>query len=833
MTSKIDSNIIIDLSASEKNGHIEPNNLIQAESFKKLTTQIKNRLTKKNLTEPYSPALGNSQVFFIDGTRGAGKSTFLTAIYNALTSEKANELRELRLAPLQLLDPSKINIREHLFLSIIYKIKKNVDIHLQRISQNYSETLNDKGEAFRKQFKKLAGGLQLLNEDHNPLNSIDEEVFLDWGIERAKDGVELARNFQELVDITCKILDVDALVIAIDDADTNFKKGREVLELIRCYLDTPRFVVLITGDLELYSHLVRDHYFENIGERLYKQDPSRNQQREKLIDHLEDQYLLKLFPINKRIHLSPLWSFNNAIENISITHHSWKDGAPRSLDKVLKGIITDGLRLKSDQDINLFREFLLKQPLRSILQLLNSCAPHLAEDGSSVTPSVLSEAMRAMVLGSLYKKGIDTDALSAGDAPTLIDAVFRLTLEDGEFDTGAYLRPQPKDESLRKSFAALSTEVARHCENNTANTIRYLLQGPGSVALFKEAHNVMKTENDETALTRFKNYFSIGREEDALNWAWHAAPVIMGSTPSSAPIKCGVLRLNRGTGSNPNALPIDEILTNLEKGKVRPAFSYTLINVFDKDNRTYASIFNILGLMCRLLRASSKNINTHVAHELGKVRPTPTISAPRWSDGSGAEESLEKIHEHDQTVNFKSTLNDSICEWIGDTKTREKSLYPSAILIGKIWTRLYFSLINVAQTYAMDADTGPAKIMEFYALCVINAVLVEEHDHHYNSHSKTNTPSNFRNNPKLAGSAINSKFRGFKKESYPLTTIIAGCPLILGLLPQTATYKELFSAVGLPDTTEHGCPEKTFEYIDAAAIPRQIRKTRANRVSES
>jgi len=148
--------------------------------------------------------------------------------------------------------------------------------------QSYSDLSNEKSEKFRKQFKELAGGLQLLNDNHNPLDGIDEEVFLDLGIERARDGVELAKNFHKLVETTCEILKVDALVIAIDDADTNFKKGREVLELIRCYLDSPHFIVLITGDLELYSHLVRDHYYENIGERLHQQDPTRNPEREKI-----------------------------------------------------------------------------------------------------------------------------------------------------------------------------------------------------------------------------------------------------------------------------------------------------------------------------------------------------------------------------------------------------------------------------------------------------------------------------------------------------------------------------------------------------------------------
>ncbi|MFW9080042.1 hypothetical protein ACOI9X_12255 [Pseudomonas sp. P2757] len=60
-----DPHITIDLSASEQNSQIEPNNLIQSEAFTKLTNQIKERLINRKSSESYSPALGNSQVFLL------------------------------------------------------------------------------------------------------------------------------------------------------------------------------------------------------------------------------------------------------------------------------------------------------------------------------------------------------------------------------------------------------------------------------------------------------------------------------------------------------------------------------------------------------------------------------------------------------------------------------------------------------------------------------------------------------------------------------------------------------------------------------------------------
>jgi hypothetical protein len=103
------------------------------------------------------------------------------------------------------------------------------------------------------------------------------------------------------------------LLFAFDDADTNSKHAIELLEMIRNYLDTPRALVLLTGDLELYALLVR----QNFRTELTQGNPSewggqnasndRSVQQSRMLDHLEEQYLLKLFPVQERHILFPLW----------------------------------------------------------------------------------------------------------------------------------------------------------------------------------------------------------------------------------------------------------------------------------------------------------------------------------------------------------------------------------------------------------------------------------------------------------------------------------------------------------------------------------------------
>lgn len=99
-----------------------------------------------------------------------------------------------------------------------------------------------------------------------------------------------------------------------------------------------------------------------------------------MLDHLEDQYVLKLFPLSRRQHLKTLNRLFGKMydgthpSSYKICSSRWND-VKRDPIKVLDEIISRGLRIASQSDIELFRTHLLKQPLRSILQVLQGCAP--------------------------------------------------------------------------------------------------------------------------------------------------------------------------------------------------------------------------------------------------------------------------------------------------------------------------------------------------------------------------------------------------------------------------------------------------------------------------
>jgi hypothetical protein len=806
-----DSNTItIDLNHSDTNETLKVGQLIQQRSYNTLRASIKLDLERINKHHPIKNAFrgksdypyGSGLVYFIDGTRGAGKSTFLQSAFHALGNDKT----ELSVSPIAYIDPSRIERSEIILLSILKELKNRITDARVGSSSDGENLL----ERFREQFKKLAGGLSLFTANHDQLQDLDPELFFEWGLERAGHSTDFRKNLHALLDLACQALGVEALVLAFDDADTHAQHARSVLECIRKYLDTPRLVVLVTGDIELYSLMVRDHFYDSLGDAKHGQVKERAEQRHKMVDHLEDQYLLKLFPMHRRLQLRPLWNLlQNGGDQFLLTHSNWSKQL--TLNELVSSLIRRGLRIKNRRDLELYREFLLKQPLRSVLQVLSRCAPDYDPNGSDIWKPALSEALsdslRALALGSLYKFGVDVDAIAAQELPALTKAVFDLAIRDGDFDTAAYLRPQPIDADLKNSFAALSADVTRLCAEKPATLIDYMLAAPGSVALFgqvlrRKAKDLRTGEDRQILRKQFEQYMGIGRKEDALNWARHAVTILTapyGASPTTPVVYSGVIGLNKrkpGAGS-PDYITADSIFKSCDE---LPAFALGLVDVSGSSSRTYASIYNILGLMARLLSLEPKEGRYDVMSVLPKPYPPLTVSLPQWEADNADEDKDEEASDPVEDANKLTQLVEAVEQWLKSTNPLHKRLNPSAVLIGKIWTRLYFSLEKVCDENRPDIakkSIGAGNLMELFALCVINAFYVEERDYHLSSGASnaSNGADTDRTNPLKSAKFFIKKLKWTKKayQELPLTYLVATCPLILGLLEPSDEAKKLVS----------------------------------------
>ncbi|SAL57372.1 hypothetical protein AWB70_05035 [Caballeronia cordobensis] len=834
LTSKSSSNtstiIEIDLDRSDDNNQVETNQLIQLDRYDALKSEIDRdlkRILRQDWLDGY-PA-GSGLVYFIDGTRGAGKSTFLKSAFKGLSKDLREE--GLKIAPLAHIDPSRVESNEVVLLHVLKALKREVD---KTARSNF--TLNEDRHlaSFRDFFRKLAGGLSLLAPGHNPLQDVDAELFLDWGLERAGHSEDLRSDLHNVIDSACSLLNVNALILAFDDADTYTEHARSVLECIRKYLDMPKLIILVTGDLELYSLQVRDMFSGMLHRNSKKDDldEQRVSQRIRMLDHLEDQYLLKLFPIRRRIQLRPLWNLIGDSETrkkstvrYKLVSNSWLE--ERDVDSVIAETVQQSLRIRSSRDIALYREFLLKQPLRSVLQLLSKVAGHLSQRDNGRRPATewstelsdaVCEALRSVALGSLYKFGVDVDAIAARELPALIEAVFDLAVREGDVDTAAYLRPQPSDPGLRNSFASLSADVAAFCAGSPSSVIQYMLAGPGSVALYGQTMSARNRTRlgESDRLKLFKKYVGIGRKEDSLNWARHAAVIL--SSPflvnfDAPTVRFGVIGLCkreptfRATERGRTFETVSHQLEALrEQKKPQPVFALSLIDVSGIAKLTLASIFNILGIIERLLSLRESDLNLKsVLGILSKPYPALSISRPEWEEEyplRAVDEVSEKdYHSHrseesgpDVPTGYSalSELSRNTLNWLRDIQDLKGSISPSSVFIGKIWTRLYFSLEKVS--IDRRGKVGAASLMELFALCVVNAFLVEELEHHLHTNmaSYEKLRSIDRTNPLTSPDTFVTKLKhqAVNRTQTPLTALIVTCPLILGLLNAERRYAD-------------------------------------------
>jgi hypothetical protein len=873
-----DSDIVINLISSNHNRPVSSGaELIQREAFDALRLQIRKDLAQaksKASAEEHQNSVekedqhphGSGLTYFIDGTRGAGKSTFLGFTYTYLNKRQAEDKESdaVSVTPLLYLDPSRIESSEIMLLHILK--------HLKRLMENCPHRGQDWGrhqEQFRDLFKQMAGGLHLFVSKTDSLKDLDAELFLDYGLDRAADSQRLRHLLHQTIELVCSVYKTRAFLLAIDDADTKFAHAIDVLECIRKYLDTPQMVVLVTGDMEMYSLLVQNHFQQDFASNDKGFSPDRKTQQTRMVAHLEEQYLLKLFPIQRRVQLKTLHT---------LTERKRKDarpGAPVGLptfvvkrpgndDAVpllaaIDAIATAGLRLRDRLDRDLFREYVLKLPVRSVLQLLSSYYQLIA-GGTASEREAASEALRATALSSLYRHDIDVESIAEGDLHAAINAAFDLCQLDGEPDTAIYLRPQSQDATLRNAYVSLAADVARLCEHDPAKAITYMVSMAGSnnilhlvmgKATQKPGARGAGDARDESALQRkVKQYLSVGRKDNALNWSLHATAALMGASATSGlQLRQGIIGVRTSTKNK--SVTFDAQLAaalQLNSKNLYPAIAFSQSAV-KKPSHTlrYLSIFNTLGLISNLLdldALDTNGIRRQLFKQLNKLKSVQTVSLPNWDDRAPHDEEAgtevdEVEYDDDGQPAELVNLVDQLTSWLSICQGLKQHFHPSAMLMGKIWNRLYFSLDNISAAMRAGNQTSQrsCKAMELFAWALINACLVEEVDYHHRVDEPTSAALN-RHNPRTSGAVVIKKFLtspenasqnslDITADMAPLTFMIASCPLVLGLIKHDGKVRPFINSLNTKLTTFRGdhriphnalCNQKVWDCIGKATV---------------
>lgn len=411
--------ILIDLSESQSATRFEGRGerLLQQTALKQVNDIIKELLDKidklKNAPSTSDGAYPRSHdVITINGERGSGKTTFILNILGLVSTEAwcKGKGRDYRIKSLDIIDPTLIEDCEHIFLAVISKIKEAVERCWEdtRIGSN-ADTVDERHAQWRNSLTKLAGGLRNLGKKKDTDGDAwaDPQFIMEEGLENAAQGVKLERHFHCFVEESLKFIEKDAFIIALDDVDTKVETGWPVLEVLRKYLTTPRLIVILSGDIELYTQLIFNQQCKQAGvnpEKIIEKTQDSEGQialdystQRRLVDDLTEQYMMKILRPDYRIEMQTVAQITKQLKregkDVKVIR---KQG---DMEREIREILEDFC--EKIYGSNFQKEYLAlvlaEVPTRTCIQLLNTATSFLAEKTTNRRNTPLTKEEKALL----------------------------------------------------------------------------------------------------------------------------------------------------------------------------------------------------------------------------------------------------------------------------------------------------------------------------------------------------------------------------------------------------------------------------------------------------
>lgn len=467
------------------------NKILQVEAFEQLDkivrAQIKGLDTYKdecaseNGSALTYPRLHNA--ILIEGGRGSGKTTFLLNALDELRQPSPSydwfEGLSDKLQVLDIIDPTLIETKEHIIIVIIALIDAALDD-----AKNKPKADRNRVDDAR---RRMAEGLGLLDGigKANPYGDEweDAEWIMSRGLRKARSGRSFERSFNNYLAEALQVLCKKAFDLAFDDVDTNFQHGKALLETVRKYLTSPKLVLLISGDLELYGRLIRRNVYDNFGKAVMEFDPEiigeEKTNISTAVQELEEQYLLKILPTQNRIKMTSLSgimrSSDEDKEDVKlIPIGEYEGGLPSLLQWATNKVREKLLDSNSVPKHHPFVELICREHLRLVIEYLRAISKNDLGDVFSVFDTRLRYAgIKTLQLantshdGALYRA---FDWLAGQINPTTL-ARFGV----------------PSDANQAIVLHCLALAISREHKNSPAQCLRTLLTLSLPVSMMKRS----------------------------------------------------------------------------------------------------------------------------------------------------------------------------------------------------------------------------------------------------------------------------------------------------------------------------------------------------------
>lgn len=673
----------------------------------KLYSQCDNRsVLLENDTDEVHSVHNTISIF---GSRGAGKTTFLLSFLKRIKDED----KKSELLLLNRIDPTHIENKQHTFINVLASIQNAI---------NELDNSRNKGCVNR----KYSEGRLQLNEYYTrilkALPFIDgigkEKVYDEWedeeyislnGMERANASNNMERNFHLYIQTALKYLDKKCIVIPFDDIDTDFQKGFEILEVIRKFLTTPQIITVITGDLELYSKLVRRSkwvFFDK--EFLNKEiNYSKHSKEEfsEMIDQLENQYLMKILKPENRILLGTIKEYmedSNFEIEVKINEEMEQLPIKSSYYGLIKNL---GFNVNDDSLMERLISFLMNLSFRVQIQLL-TLVKEMYKENMDLTGGLLN-----IFWNDINQTANNPKELLGKNEKYSVN-MLQYLVDTRKLYTNSNFLPESDNKIINKALFAIGARFNQLLKKHSHLVIDYWLR----ITYIQYTTDALGSVNKDELLEDFLYFIQFNSETSlykmvGLGQAYCNCELNKRkSEKGEKETLPGIIYLG---GESPAVYSPNAILANI------PMMGTLDIS---KQESVFLSVYRLLAVIKELLAnfyeikpGKMDNFRLMVS-KYGQYRnfmePNKYPMEVFKNDFLYDFEYFDIIERHELITD----LHDRFVEW------QKSEVKVSTLLLNRIFTRFYYTMINIDgdKTYSNAAEKFNA-----YIIALWNAALVE------------------------------------------------------------------------------------------------------------
>lgn len=616
--------------------------------------------------------------YFIDGPRGSGKSTFLHALMDKLSSgfDAQRHLQyDERTFPLienlGIIDPTQLGAGENFFIHILALIDSFIeDKSVNCRNSAYTSEESAGIRHIRELLEQIALGIRHVTNNKQPaLERLDDSWFYESCKEKCISSVHLRSFFRELVASICELYHLDALAVGIDDADIDCKKSEQVLESIRKYMLGPQLIFVFAGDFILQQQVVRGMQMRNLGLASYQYDKDDldGRNRMQLIGNMQEQYFLKLFPMSHRFSIPNLtWE---TVQHLTLSMKGKQLQCADFLQTVAKACVGNA---------QAFINAVLQLPKRTFFQVLKTWLNRQDFSSMEADYESIANGLYSMAKYSISKYEIDAQNVESGSLQAISQGVIRLTRTESNKVAAAALYPTSTEKGRVNMY--LSSQVARFSKG-LGGKLEYLL----TTFTLLEALNPIYNESEYRymrAEERMMAFLSCSAFMDYKQWGNRITAQLCriaksGTDSNVKQFSLGCIRVMqrssyRGWRRMDGVLNELAGLTQVENQQEAYeamcyylAFSASISTVImGRWNALCVSIFNLLGLMLQCIKAlENADKDSSIIETLTQIitpPPAPAAEPKLFVRGEYSQETEPANDDGDNRASVPSTDSENI-----------------------------------------------------------------------------------------------------------------------------------------------------------------------------